>query len=89
MASPTASLEVLLFGALKDAVHSDCITVALPEEQSTLLVGELLQHVAQQYPALARYLPHVRVAVNCEYSSQQQSVQDGDEIALIPPVAGG
>lgn len=30
-----------------------------------------------------------RVAVNREYASEERSLEDGDEVALIPPVAGG
>ena len=29
------------------------------------------------------------VAVNCIYATAATSISDGDEIALIPPVAGG
>jgi len=29
------------------------------------------------------------VAVNCSYASKGTAVRDGDEVALIPPVAGG
>lgn len=85
----STSIEIFLFGALKDAAHSDRIAVVLPDGVSTLPLSEMLQLLAQQAPALERYLPHVRVAINCEYSSADQNVQCGDEIALIPPVAGG
>ena len=81
-----SSFNVLLFGALKDAARADCITVHTPE---TLSVSELLQALGQQHVSLKKYLPHVRVAVNCEYSRGEQQLYSGDEIALIPPVAGG
>jgi molybdopterin converting factor subunit 1 len=84
-----AALEVLLFGALKDAVHSASVAVAVPVGASTLSLDELRAALAEQYPALERYLPHVRVAVNCEYCNGQERIQIGDEVALIPPVAGG
>lgn len=32
---------------------------------------------------------HVLVAVNLEYSSAEQAVHDGDEVAFFPPVTGG
>ena len=83
------SLEVLLFGVLKDIAHSNSVTVSLPVEVKELSVSQLLELLAQQYPALERYLPHVRVAVNCEYVNSEYSVRRGDEVALLPPVAGG
>ena len=29
------------------------------------------------------------VAVNTEYATESQTLKDGDEVALIPPVSGG
>lgn len=80
------SLHVLLFGSLKDAVQSSTIDVALTGETT---VQALLQAVQEQHPILAKYLPHVRVAVNFEYCDGLQKVNPGDEVAIIPPVAGG
>lgn len=85
----TPSIEVLLFGALKDTAHANRVDVVLPTDMSTLSLEALRDLLAQQHPALARYLPHVRIAVNCEYSSGDEQVKPGDEVALIPPVAGG
>lgn len=36
-----------------------------------------------------RYLPFTRFAVNCEYVSPETLVNEGDELAFIPPVSGG
>ncbi|MDQ3814036.1 MAG: MoaD/ThiS family protein [Armatimonadota bacterium] len=79
---------VLLFASLKDAVAADRITVRV-SSSAPLTVAELLAHCGQQYPALAPWLPHVKVAVNCAYADARQQVAAGDEIALLPPVAGG
>ena len=40
-------------------------------------------------PGAERLPPLPLVAVNCSYASKGTAVCDGDEIALIPPVAGG
>jgi molybdopterin converting factor subunit 1 len=87
--SKTPTIEVLLFGALKDAANSNSVVIALPTGTSTLALDELRDLLAKQHPALARYLPHVRIAVNREYSCGDEQVKSGDEVALIPPVAGG
>lgn len=81
--------SVLLFAGLRDAMKCEQITVSIPPGQNVLTVGDLLRECAAQFPRLANWLPHVRVAVNLEYSSLDTPLQNGDEIALIPPVAGG
>lgn len=40
-------------------------------------------------PAASRLPPSPLVAVNLRYSKPETELSEGDEIALIPPVAGG
>ena len=40
-------------------------------------------------PGAERLPPAPLVAVNCVYAARGTTVRDGDEVALIPPVAGG
>ena len=85
MANPQI-YTVLLFAMLREKV-GDCITIELPADQAT--AQELLSACAAQYPQLSAWLPHVKIAVNCAYVSAQHRVNSADEIAFIPPVAGG
>lgn len=80
------TIEVLLFASLKDAARADHISVSLPENAT---VADLLRATSEQHPALARHLPHCRVAVNREYARNDEPVREGAEIALLPPVSGG
>ena len=52
-------------------------------------VGQLLELVSTDHPNIARMRPSLMFMVNEEYAAPEQEVQDGDEIALIPPVSGG
>jgi molybdopterin converting factor small subunit len=81
-------IAVLLFGTLKDAASTDRILVHFPAS-APAKVADLLEECGLQYPKLAPWLPHVRVAVNLEYADNDSTINEGDEIALIPPVAGG
>ncbi len=90
--------SVLLFASLKDAAQCDRISVRVaPTETSTqshhqpedVFVSDLLRCCAEQHPRLARWLPYVKVAVNCEYARSNDNVSPTDEIALLPPVSGG
>jgi molybdopterin converting factor small subunit len=82
---------VLLFGGMRDALRVDRIevTVSRPATQEAINVADLLEACAEQFPMVAPWLPHLRVAVNHEYVTLQTSIKNGDEIALIPPIAGG
>ena len=52
-------------------------------------VADAWQALAAQTPALAAQREHVRFARNREYVGADQPLSDGDELAFIPPVAGG
>ena len=49
----------------------------------------MLRLLAERHPSLGPLLPHLRVAVNQEFTSVDAEVPPGAELALIPPVAGG
>jgi molybdopterin converting factor subunit 1 len=79
-------VRVLLFGALKDLVPLRSDTVELPEQAT---VAQLLDRIMGSAPQARRFAGSLAVAVNREYASPTQLLQDGDEVALLPPVSGG
>jgi molybdopterin converting factor subunit 1 len=52
-------------------------------------VAAALQAIGEQLPAIQDMLGRTAAAVNCEYVKANHVLQDGDELALIPPVSGG
>lgn len=74
-------VTVRLFAVLRERAGSPELTLDLPDGAS---VGDALE----QLSALAGDVPLV-MAVNREYASEEQLLDPGDELALIPPVSGG
>lgn len=78
-------LNVLLFASYADAFHAPRLDVTLPEGAT---VADLLTQLRTMAPDTP--LPLVPlVAVNQRYATTAESLHAGDEVALIPPVAGG
>lgn len=78
-------VNVLLFASYADALGGPSVLVDVPAEAT-------VQDVVDQVLALpgASQLPQrPLVAVNQRYARPTARVQAGDEVALIPPVAGG
>lgn len=74
---------VLLFASWADALGSR-LAVELPEGAQ---VADLLRELASR--TTGRALPEPMVAINQRYASAAQVIRAGDEVAIIPPVAGG
>ena len=45
--------------------------------------------LAARHAAIAQLRGRFRVAVNQDFADDDRALADGDELALIPPVAGG
>ena len=84
-ASAAMTVTVLLFAAYADALGSPSIDVELPEDAT---VGDVLAEVRRR-PGAHRLPPSPLVAVNQRYARADLAVRRGDEVAMIPPVAGG
>jgi MoaE-MoaD fusion protein len=79
-------VRVLFFGILKDAAGKSSDLLDLPAGASA---RDVINHYSVQSPALKRVLPSLAVAVNQHYASADTNLEEGDEIALLPPVSGG
>jgi molybdopterin converting factor small subunit len=80
---PPLTHRVLLFASWSDALGPE-VSVDLPEGAR---VSDLLATLTAQ--AGGRPLPRPVVAVNQRYAKPETVLAPHDEIALIPPVAGG
>lgn len=79
-------LTVLLFAAARDAVGQTRLEVELSESAT---VAELKQRLADQFASLQPLLPHLLVAVDNHYVSDDAPLSPGVEVACFPPVSGG
>lgn len=77
---------MLAFAGAKDVIGAAEVTFAL---EAPCTAAELLAEVCARYPALGPYRSALRVAVNGTYALASDPITFGDEVALIPPVAGG
>ena len=80
-------VSVRLFAVLREAARRDELDVELADGATA---GDLVDAVARDAGLGAVVQPgRVVVAVNREYVPAGHALQDGDEVALIPPVSGG
>ncbi len=77
---------MLAFGSVGEALGWTERT--LPAERCGTL-ADCLRELEHAAPQLAALRPRLKFAINQRYATTQTLLRPGDELALIPPVAGG
>ena len=79
-------VRLLFFAVLRDIIG--CTTEELAIESGTT-PNDVWQSLRRAHPPLQSYAQPPMVAINQEYARPDQALREGDELAFIPPVAGG
>ena len=78
-------MKILAFGIVKDIFRNAVIDVDCKNDSS---VDDLKNILEKKYPGLNE-LGSYMIAVNNEYASASDMINENDEVAIIPPVSGG
>lgn len=78
-------VTLLTFGVLRDHL-GETGAIELPAGST---VRDLVEQCRRRAPQGGLLWSSIAVAVNREYASHTHVLEDGDEVALLPPVSGG
>jgi molybdopterin converting factor subunit 1 len=79
-------VRLLFFAVLRDIAGADARELALPDGTTA---SEVWQSLRSEFARLADYAHPPMIAVNEAYAQPDTVLREGDELAFIPPVAGG
>jgi molybdopterin synthase catalytic subunit len=79
-------VKILFFGAARDAVGQGEVEFDLA---GTPTAASAFAQVLEGFPDLRRFGRSLLFAVNQEYAAADREVNEGDELAVFPPVSGG
>ena len=80
------TIRILFFAAYRETVGTGELSLELPEPATVSDALATLWARGEPYDALPAAPV---VAVNRAFATLQSPLRDGDELALVPPVAGG
>jgi molybdopterin synthase catalytic subunit len=80
------AVKARLFARLREQAGAEIENVELPAGST---VADVYEALRRSHPALETDRAAVRAALNQEFADWGAAVQDGDEVAFIPPVSGG
>lgn len=79
-------VRMLYFAVLRDIIGKSEADVTLPDGTRA---ADVWQTLRASHAALASYVQPPLTAINESYAAPDAVLHDGDELAFIPPVAGG
>lgn len=82
-----AHVHVRYFAAARELCGTEAETLPLPA--APVALSALREVLAAAHPRLAPHLPRMRLAVNGDFAGDDDDVRAGDEVVVMPPVAGG
>ena len=80
-------VRVIYFAAAREL--AGCASEELTPARDALTLREFVSWLGEQKPRLAPYLSRMRCALNGDFADMDARVKDGDEVVMMPPVAGG
>ncbi len=80
-------VSVLLFGPQATLAGARSVDLAIEKEAPS--VSDVLAALHEAAPALTGSLASSRLAINHEFAAADQTIRQGDEVALIGMVSGG
>ncbi|MBA2305149.1 MAG: molybdopterin converting factor subunit 1 [Acidobacteria bacterium] len=79
-------VTVRLFARLREIAGAPEVQVEVPLGAT---VGDAWAALSARHSALAAYATSISCAVNEDYARMTERLQEGDEVAFLPPVSGG
>lgn len=80
------TVAVKLFATLRQRAGWSDKKISLPLDTT---VGALLDQLSAEHPGLDLSRRTIYAAVNEEFAKRDRVLQDGDDVAIFPPVSGG
>jgi molybdopterin converting factor subunit 1 len=79
-------VTIRLFAADREAAGRSSFVANVPNGST---IADVYRRVIEEHPGIGRSARAVAFALNREHASADAPVRDGDELAILPPVAGG
>ena len=80
------NIKVLFFASCRDLIGTGEQKMVL-EDGATVI--DLISKLASEHARFIDMAPSLMVSVNQAYVERDAELQEGDEVAFIPPVSGG
>ena len=79
-------VNIRVFARLRDIVGAAELDRDVPTGTTA---QRICDYLVEEFPDISTYTGSISTAVNAEYAKMETVLDDGDEVAFLPPVSGG
>ncbi|MEB3226550.1 MAG: MoaD/ThiS family protein [Synechococcus sp.] len=79
-------ITIKLFAIYQETYGTEILHWQVPPGST---VADIFDHILAEHPQLEEWRSVTRFGVNLEFVPPETTLQEGDEVVLIPPVSGG
>jgi MoaD family protein len=79
-------IRLKFFALYRDVVGKSQVDMEIDDGWK---VKDLVEKVLEDFPAMKKFRDDIIVSVNRNYSSDDTLINEGDDVAIFPPVGGG
>ena len=79
-------MNIRVFARLRDIIGVAELDRDVPTGTTAKKIWDDL---VEEFPDISTYTGSISTAVNAEYAKMETVLDDGDEVAFLPPVSGG
>ena len=80
------NIKTLFFATCRDIVGEREASLEMAEDTT---VRDLIELISSEHPSFRSMESSLMISVNQTYVDRMEVLNDGDEVAFIPPVSGG
>jgi MoaD family protein len=74
------------YSRLKEIIGASALELSVPENST---VNDLFEQLKENYPQMRDFEKSVLFGIGVEFVNRNQPLNEGDTIAIMPPVQGG
>jgi MoaD family protein len=74
------------YSRVKEIIGASALELSLPENST---VNDLFEQLKESYPQMRDFEKSVLFGIGVEFVDRNQPLNEGDTIAIMPPVQGG
>lgn len=79
-------VHVRLFARYRELAGTNALELDVPDKSTAL---DVFDRVAERFPDMQQMRSSTLMAIEAEYVRPETELNDGEELALMPPVSGG